>query len=126
MESLEHQVVEFQDALEMLPYSEIRVLERSLTKLTPTQRTFVDNTLEQAQLDALLPVHEVSLLEYLFERWSTHGLALKLILIGRIEQLTDTCSWPDDVLRAYPAIDAVVRPAISAAFPQCEDAEMTV
>ena len=103
------EVSQVQRALQMLLYSEVRHLERALNELTPTQRRFITEALATARAEGRLPSNVAQTLEYLQERWNTHGLAVKLAFIERIERLSESRSWPGDVRSQYPALKALAR-----------------
>lgn len=96
MQTLESRIEETALLVGILPHAEVRRLEQSMRTLTPDQQIFVRTALEQARMTGLASRRELALLEHLFDRWHTHNLAAKTVLIDRIEGLSGSGVWPDD------------------------------
>jgi hypothetical protein len=106
VETLEQEIVETELAISGLPPARVRTLEKSLRALTPGQRFFVSETLTQARTDKSLSPRYLLFLEHFFEKWSSHGLATKLVLLNRLGQLAidahvSTESDPPQVLAEF-------------------------
>lgn len=110
MQGLEESIGVMADALMAMPREELRRLEKNTQQLTPEQTDFVRFTLESVLLDDRLPIHRLSLFEYLFDSWSRHSLATRLVAIDRIIELSNGGVWPGDI----PLRDAMAN--------RCDDA----
>ncbi len=89
METLEQEIVATEGAISSLPAAEVRTLERTLRTLSPAQRVLAGEILAQARDDRSLPIRYLQVLEYFFEKWSSHSLPTKLVLINRLRHLAD-------------------------------------
>lgn len=87
MINFEHEIVETEQLLDRLVPDQRRELERTLRDLTPEQRTFARGILQQAKSDASAPQRYLHMIEHFIERWSSHGLAVKMVIINRLSQL---------------------------------------
>ena len=97
MQNIEQEILNTEQMIAGLPASEVRALEKSLRNLTPGQRACVSDTLHKLQCDSSLSPRYLQLLEHFFDRWSGHGLATKLVLIGRIARLSSETAVGDEV-----------------------------
>ena len=88
MHTIEQEILNTEQMIAGLPAAEVRALEKSLRNLTPSQRACVTDTLRRVQGGSTLSPRYLQLLEHFFDKWSGHGLATKLVLIGRIGQLS--------------------------------------
>jgi hypothetical protein len=88
VETLEQDILNTEQVIARLPSAQIRNLDRSLRNLSPAQRAYVANSLRSLQDDKTMSPRYLQLLEYFFEKWSSHGLATKLVLISRITRLS--------------------------------------
>ena len=81
------------EVLRTLTHEEERRLERSLARLSSEQIVFVRDTLQRARRERCLPVQELNLLEYCFEKWWAHSLATKMAILDRIAGLSGSPTW---------------------------------
>jgi hypothetical protein len=92
VQTLEQEIVETEETISSLSPNQIRSLEKTLRALSPAQRHRVAETLTRARENGSLPSRYLHLLEHFFEKWSSHSLATKLVLINRISHLAAEAS----------------------------------
>lgn len=103
MQTLERDIQDAERLIAGMPVPQARKLEKSLRQLSPAQRAYVAGTLRQVQDDQTLPARYLQFLEYFFEKWSSHSLATKLVLIDRITRLAARSQSQDPVANNAPA-----------------------
>ncbi len=108
MKTLERDTATVDGLIQVMPFSTVRGLARSLRQLTLEQQLFVRRTLLDARANGRWPEQQLDLLEYLFDRWYAHGLATKLVVISYVTRLSDGEPWPGE---AVPELLSVGRVA---------------
>ena len=113
MHMLRGAVHAMEEVLGTLTQEEERRLERSVARLAPEQIVFVRDALRRARRERCLPVHELNLLEYCFEKWWAHSLATKMAILDRIALLSGSPTWltiwTDDKAEECPAREVLER-----------------
>lgn len=123
MHMLQGAVHAMDEVLRTLTQEEERRLERSFARLTPEQIVFVRDALRRARRERCLPMHELNLMEYCFEKWWAHSLATKMAILDRIALLSGSPTWltiwTDDEAEECPAGELFERlRSVSGSGPQ--------
>ncbi len=104
MDGFREDVGHFQTILQALPLPDVRKLETSLRELSQAQKDHIRAVLRNARASAQTPPNVHQTLEYLLDRWRSHGLGLKLAFMARIDSLAGDQRWPDDVRGECPLL----------------------
>ncbi len=102
------EVGRFQEALLAIPPAEVRTLEQSLDRMVFTMRPQLEANLRAAQEGAKLPPHRFGLLDHLFQRWTSHGPAIKLALLAQLGRISALPDEIDTLISPYPELAPLI------------------
>ncbi|MGQ9651506.1 MAG: hypothetical protein ACUVXJ_15475 [Phycisphaerae bacterium] len=88
MDTFEQEIMNTERIIAGLPEAQAWALERSMRTLTPAQRAYVTKSLRSLETNNTVSPRYLQLLEHFFDKWSSHNLATKLVLINRLTRLS--------------------------------------
>jgi len=88
VDTLEQEIMNTERIIAGLPEVQAWALDRSLRTLTPAQKAYVTESLRSLEADDTVSPRYLQLLEHFFDKWSSHNLATKLVLINRLTRLS--------------------------------------